>query len=241
MIKPIKIVIVDDHDIVIDGLKSILNPFTYPHRQETKDEIESTSLAKPAYSEKYPFQIVGVAGSGEEMIERIAVLKEVDIVVLDYYMKGMNGLETALELKKRRPGVKVVLFSMEEAAALITEVFACNIEAYVTKGEGRQRLMDAIKKVHAGERVFPSLKSYAGASVPWMMEKNKNTPGNILSKREVEVACLIVNGHTTQQIADALNIAFNTVEVHRSNIYRKLDIKRLAELVRYALENNLCG
>ncbi len=230
MSKPIKLLIADDHDIVLDGLKSILNPFA------------AESAAAPAHPVEHPFQIVGVAESGEAVLARLAQLPDVDVVVLDYYMSGKNGLDTALEIKAKHPAVRVVLFSMEESDLIITEAFAQNLDGYVTKSEGRRRLLDAIKRVHKGERVFPMLKQAKGAAQPWQpVAKTALADTDILSKREREVACLIVQGRTTQQIADTLSIAFNTVEVHRNNIYRKLEINRVAELVKYALENNLCG
>ncbi|MFN0214596.1 MAG: LuxR C-terminal-related transcriptional regulator [Saprospiraceae bacterium] len=234
MSKPIKLLIADDHDIVIDGLKSILNPFAL--QKQSPESISTQSRL----TETHPFQIMGIAGTGEGLLERIKHLPEVDVVVLDYYMDGMNGLDTAMEIKAQFPAVKVVLFSMEESDVIITEAFVRNIDGYVTKSEGRQRLLDAIKRVHKGDRVFPLLKNAKGANKPWMPTKNIPENQHVLSKREKEIACLIVHGHTTQQIADTLDIAFNTVEVHRSNIYRKLEINRVAELVKYALENNLC-
>jgi len=230
MSKPVKILIADDHDIVLDGLKSILNPFA----------TESSSA--PVHADAHPFQIVGVADSGEAALARLAQLPDVDVVVLDYYMSGKNGLDTALEIKAKYPAIRVVLFSMEESDLIITEAFAQNLDGYVTKSEGRRRLLEAIKRVHKGERVFPMLKQAKGAGQPWQPPaRTALADAEILSKREKEVACLIVQGLTTQQIADALNIAFNTVEVHRNNIYRKLEINRVAELVKYALENNLCA
>jgi Response regulator containing a CheY-like receiver domain and an HTH DNA-binding domain len=225
MNRPIKILIADDHEIVLDGLKAILNPF----------------VANAQSPDAHPFQIVGVAESGEGVLARVAQLPELDVVVLDYYMGETNGLDTALAIKAQYPHLKVVLFSMESSDAIVTEAFARNIDGYVTKSEGRQRLLEAIKRVHGGERVFPMLKQPKGAALPWQANKISMSEADILSKREKEVACLIVEGKTTQQIADALNIAFNTVEVHRNNIYRKLDINRVAELVRYALEMGLCG
>ncbi len=235
MSHPIKIIIVDDHEIVIDGLKAILHPgSTQLHRtgEDTLDEAQPITVLPS------PFHIVGIAGSGEELIQWIANVRDVDVVIMDYYMSGMNGLDTAQAVKALRPSVKIIIFSMEESEVIINEAFAAHIDGYVTKGEGRRRLIEAIHRVQKGERVFPNLKLTAA---PWLPEKRIKTGQQILSKREKEVACLIVNGHTTQQIADTLNIAFNTVEVHRNNIYRKLDISRLAELVRMALENKWCS
>jgi len=177
MSKPIKILIADDHDIVLDGLKSILNPFA------------AGSGAAPTHSDAHPFQIVGVAESGEAVLARLAQLPDVDVVVLDYYMSGKNGLDTALEIKAKHPAIRVVLFSMEESDLIITEAFAQNLDGYVTKSEGRRRLLDAIKRVHKGERVFPMLKQAKGAVQPWQpTAKTALSDTEILSKREKEVA-----------------------------------------------------
>lgn len=234
MSKPIRILIADDHDIVIDGLKAIFNPYALNSGQANNSDSHSNPGAR------HLFQIVGIADSGDGLLERITQLPEVDVVVCDYYMNGMNGIDTATQIKLRFPAIKVILFSMEESDVVITEAFARNIDGYVTKGEGRQRLLDAIKRVYRGERVFPMLKN-AKAVKPWQAGKTLLPDKDVLSKREKEVACLIVQGKTTQQIADVLDIAFNTVEVHRNNIHRKLEINRVAELVKYALENGLCG
>lgn len=225
MAQSIKILIADDHEIVLDGLKSILN---------------TTHIQDAAAVERAPFQIIGVAESGEGVLVRLEQLPTVDVVVLDYYMGEMNGLETALVIQQRFPRVKVVLFSMEESDIIITEAFTHNVDAYVTKGEGRQRLVEAIKRVHKGERVFPMLKHAASGKIPWRPVQTAGRAPTVLSKRETEVACQIIQGLTTQEIADVLGIAFNTVEVHRTNIYRKLEINKVAELVKYGLEMGLC-
>jgi len=231
MTRPIKIVIADDHEIVLDGLKAILNP------AKNEPETENNLLSSGINYDKYPFQIVGVAKSGEDLLDRIPALQQADILILDYAMGGMNGLETAIKVKAALPHLKVVLFSMYESDALIKDAFACNIEGYVTKGEGRQRLLDVIKKVYKGEKMYPQLKN-PSASLPFPGKpRTEELP---LSKREREIVCEIVNGASTDEIAKKLNIAFNTVEVHRSNIYRKLDINKMTDLVKIALENNLC-
>lgn len=224
MSKTIKIFIVDDHEIVIDGLKSILNPFLNP--------AQTTASA-------LPFRIIGIANNTEGLLEKIGALRELDVLIIDYYMPPFNGLDIADAVKKAFPAIKVILFSMEESDVIINEAFSKNIDAYVTKSEGRQRLLSAIQKVDKGERVFPPLKTeYSGRKIK--DEAGKSAAGPILSKREIEITCLITKGNTTQEIADALNIAFNTVEVHRNNIHRKLDIHKLTELIQYANKHGLC-
>lgn len=233
MIRPIKIAIADDHEIVLDGLKSILNP----GKSETEDGTSETLSSGTVHYDRYPFQIVAIARSGEDLLDRLPAMKQADILILDYAMGGMNGLETAVRVKAELPHLKVILFSMYESDALIKDAFACNVEGYVTKGEGRQRLLDVIKRVHKGEKMYPQLKNpHAGSPLPGLA-KRAELP---LSKREREIVCAIVDGASTDEISKKLNIAFNTVEVHRSNIYRKLNIKKATDLVKIALENNLC-
>lgn len=229
MTRPIKIAIVDDHEIVLDGLKSILNPVVIG--------IEGASSSATISSDKHPFQIIAIAKSAEDLLDRIPAIQQADIIILDYSMGEMNGLEVAIQVKIAIPHIKVIIFSMYESDALIKEAFACNIEGYVTKGEGRHRLLDVIKRVYKGEKVYPQLrKPSSGFLVP-----GRSTAVELpLSKREREIVCEIVHGASTDEISKKLNIAFNTVEVHRSNIYRKLDIKKVTDLVKIALENNLC-
>ncbi len=233
MNKPIKIVIADDHEVVLDGLLAILNPVRNPAA------TEPALLPNGANYEKHPFQIVGIAKSGEDLLEKISAVRLADVLILDYVMGRMNGLEAAAQVKAQLPHLRVVLFSMHESDALIKEAFACNIDGYVTKGEGRQRLLDAIRRVYKGEKVYPQLKNPNGShQLP--APARSGAAELPLSKREREIVCEIVNGASSQDIAQKLNIAFNTVEVHRSNIYRKLDIKKVADLVKIALENNIC-
>jgi len=234
MSRPVKIVIADDHEIVLDGLKSILNPAV--PESDTKDSDEKSSLFMP---HTYPFQIIGIAQSGEDLLAKISGFRHADILIIDYSMQGMNGLEAAIKVKAELPHIKVILFSMYESDALIKEVFAQNIEGYVTKVEGRKRLLDVIKRVYKGEKVYPQLKNTSGNSTIFISPKTSTDLP--LSKREREIVCEIVNGLTTEKIADKLKISFNTVEVHRNNIYRKLDINKVADLVKIALENNLCS
>lgn len=232
MTRPIKIAIADDHEIVLDGLKAILNP----QKNESQAE-DPLALSRTINYDKYPFQIVGIAKSGEDLLEKLPAIKQADVLILDYAMGGMNGLETALQVKAALPHIRVILFSMYESDALVKDAFACNIEGYVTKGEGRQRLLDVIKRVYKGEKMYPNLKNPAlSPALPGRL-KQADLP---LSKREREIVCEIVNGASTEEIAKKLNISFNTVEVHRSNIYRKLDIKKATDLVKIALENNVC-
>lgn len=230
MTRPIKIAIADDHEIVLDGLKSILNPVKM---EGSEEDASPTSI----HADKHAFQIVAIAKTGEELIDRIPAMRQADVLILDYVMgENMNGLQAAQQVKYALPHLKVILFSMYESDALVKEAFACNIEGYVTKGEGRQRLLDVIRRVFKGEKMYPQLKRPFSDVLP-MMPLNKLP----LSKRELEIVCEIVQGASTDEIAQKLNIAFNTVEVHRSNIYRKLDIRKATDLVKIALEHKICN
>ncbi len=239
MSNPIKVFIVDDHEIVLDGLMSILNPVGAAQREIAADDADTGLLSN---GNRHPFQLMGKASSGADLLERIAKIPFIDVIVMDYALGDMTGLEAAAQVRMSRPTVKVVLFSMYSSDALIKDVFAHGVEGYVTKGEGRRRLLEVIKRVHAGEKVYPDLKNNAGIAIPSMYESPALVvfPSSPLSKREVEVLCEITNGLTSDKISKTLNIAFNTVEVHRANISKKLNLKGIAELTKYALEHDLC-
>ncbi len=232
MNRPIKIVIADDHEIVLDGLKAILAPAMGAPEPEDPGSLLPVGINY----DKHPFQVIGVAKSGEELMARLETIRHADILVLDYAMSGMNGIEAAILAKNAHPHIKVILFSMYESDALIKEALAHQIEGYVTKGEGRQRLLEVIKRVYKGEKMYPLAQKY-NAPLP----RNAKSEDLPLSKREREIVCEIVQGATSEAIAKKLQISFNTVEVHRSNIYRKLGISKMTDLVKIALEYKLCA
>ncbi|UTW65558.1 response regulator transcription factor [bacterium SCSIO 12643] len=206
----IKILIADDHQMFRAGMRSLINSI---------DQME----------------VVGEAASGFETID---FLKEnqADIVLLDYNMPDLTGLESIIEIRKQKIDVKIIMLTMHNKREIIRDVLTAGADGYLLKDSSRQELIDAITEVQAGESYFvndvkDSLKdSYR---IPFEKKVIRLTP------REKDVLKLICEELTTQEIADKLFISVNTVETHRKNLISKTGVKNGIGLVKFALTNGL--
>jgi len=229
----IKIFLVDDHEVVLNGLKAMLNPVAVPVFTATLSTPEAGVVETSG-----EFRVIGTAPDAETMLQRLSHLPAVDLLIVDYELAGMNGVEAAKAAKEQHKHLKTIVFSMHCSQALVQFARQHYVDAFVTKGEGLQRLAEAIRKVMKGHEVYPpvELQDRKSALMPptdQQVPAEKDMP---LSRREREVLCRIAKGMTSQQISKELNIAFNTVEVHRRNLMQKLDIHKVAGLVKYAME-----
>ncbi len=212
----IKILIADDHTMFADGIESILG---------TEDGV----------------QVVGKCYDGGAIFDFLAK-NEVDVLLLDVNLPVMNGIEVCKRLFKENKTIKVLALSMYNEESFITEILNNGAQGYILKNTGRTELLKAIHTVHQGESYFSSAVTQtimAGLLKQQKKEdkKTKNIPK--ISRREKEVLRLIVQEHTTQEIANELFISLKTVESHRSNLLAKLNARNTAGLVRVTLENNL--
>jgi len=204
----IKIIIADDHKIVLDGLTSIIN---------TNDEIE----------------IVGKALNGIQVIELLKT-NSVDAVVLDIEMPEMDGVETAKIIKENYPQIKILILTMYNEIGFIRKILEAGAHGYILKNKGKEELVTALKSIcngmdYFGEEVSKTLFSSM---------RNKNVNGEIkLTKKETEVLKLIANGDTTPIISQKLFIANTTVETHRRNLIEKTGVKGTKGLIKFAIEN----
>jgi len=211
----IKILAVDDHPIVIGGLKLSL--------QDAKD-IE---FIGEAYSEAELYTILQQCSP--------------DILILDLNIKGDNSISYLDRIYEIKPHVKIIIFSSYNTPSLVQSALKNKIHGYVLKDTPRDELIRAIYKINAGEKYIPpSIKiknSETGESpnnlIDDFLKKNN------LSQRELEVIKLIVKGLTSEDIAAKLFISKHTVQSHRKNILRKLSLHNKAEIVKFAYENNL--
>jgi len=210
--------LVDDHDMVRQGIESIV---------KTDDQLCITKTAK----------------SGIEALEVLEVLDGQEgnphIILMDIFMPEMNGLVTATKIKERFPGIKIIMLSMEISSEYVKTAFQNNIEGYLPKNADIDILLRAIKIVHQGgtfydDRVKDYIFKYYVGDEETSVPKIQN-----LSDREVQVLKLIANGVANKEIGEKLFISPKTVEAHRNNILKKLNLKSTADLIKFSIAKNL--
>ena len=207
----IRVIIADDHKILVDGLKAFL-------------DIESD------------IDVVAVALNGEEVIDLLGKNLEIDVVVLDIEMPQMDGIVTTQQIKKQFPETKVVILSMYKKKEFILQLFQLGVNGYILKNRGKEELVAAIHTVYRDAPYFPLDIMKIITENPFL--KKRIEPK--LTSRELEILCLVAQAHSAKEIGGALNIERVTVEAHIRNIKGKLNLKRSGELIRYALKNEIC-
>lgn len=215
MTKQIRVFLVDDHEVVLDGLSALFN--TGPeHLRE--------------------FAVAGRATSGPEAIERLQRLPNVDLVLLDMSMPEMDGIETAKQLKAVLPNLKIVFLTMFNSRELLGRAIQVGAEGYILKESDKEYLFTALKRIHAGETVLPPA-SKVGGFAP-QAQVGKVDIGDF-TKRELQIIDLICRELSGREIAEHLNISANTIEVHRRNIMSKMGVDNVVGLVKFALAHGL--
>ena len=207
----VTLAIVDDHQIVIDGLKSLLHG--HPVFQV---EIETTE----------PLLMKG-------LLEK----KAVDILLTDVMMPGMNGAELAKTIHQRFPKIKILALSMSGQGDLVNQMInESDISGYVLKNIGKQELLTALEKISAGGIYFGDevLNEMLKSS-----DRKRSSEEARLTLREVEIIKLIEKEYSNKKIADTLFLSERTVETHRKNIFRKTKTSSLIGLIKYAYEHKL--
>jgi len=210
MDKPIRVVIVDDHQVVLDGFIA---------RLETEEDIE----------------VVGSASNGVEAIEVVKSLVP-DVVLMDVSMPLMNGIDATAVIKEEMPDVKVLMLTMHDNREYIMKVMQVGAVGYMLKEICARRMVQAIKTVYQGSTYFCESVTQTLFSQEVIPSSNKPNP---LSRREEAILKLVAEGKSSKAIASLLNISYRTVETHRQNIKHKLDLHSTAELAKYALEKGI--
>jgi DNA-binding NarL/FixJ family response regulator len=204
-----RLVLVDDHAILRDGLRAILTG--------------------------KGLNVVGEASNGLEAIELAESLKP-DIIVMDISMPALNGIDATREILKRSPQAKVIVLSMNIEKRYVLACLRAGAAAYVVKSKAASSLVEAIDAVSRGESYLsPSISK---SVVDAYLEKDE-PPADPLSIREREVLQLIAEGQNVKEIGSLLGISAKTAESHRANIMQKLDIHDIAGLVRYAVQQGI--
>jgi DNA-binding NarL/FixJ family response regulator len=218
----IKILLVDDHKIIRDGIKSLL-----------KEEAD--------------IQVIGEASNGRELIDMLPKV-EVDVILMDINMPVMDGFETTKYVTANCPDIKVLVLSMLDHENYISRMMEVGALGYLLKNTGRDELLHAIKMVASGNTYICSdiainlLKIINDGSVPKVEEPQPNlekTTNTELSKREIEVLKLIAEGFTNAEIADKLFTSKRTIESHRQKLIEKTHAKNTAALIKYAISKGL--
>lgn len=205
-----RILIADDHDVVRSGVRTIL---------EGHDGWE----------------VVGEARDGKEAIDQAQAIRP-DVVVLDYGLPLVNGVEAARQIRGRLPGVEVLIFTMHDTDSLIREVLEVGARGFLLKSDAKQFLISAVESLAAHKPFFTGTVSETLLET-YLSKKAAN--GSALSSREKAVVQLIAEGKTNKQIADILSVSTKTVETHRAMALRKLNLDTTAALIRYSIRNKL--
>lgn len=214
MMKKISIIIADDHTLIRDGIKSLL---------QSVDE----------------FEVVGEATDGDELIQFIDTL-DPEIVVLDITMPKKTGIEVITEVKKYNNRVKFIVLSMHDNPEYVLKCVQSGALSYLLKNTDHEEIIKAVKAVSAGQKYFsPDIYSIIlnGLANPELIKANQLA--ETLTKRELEVLKEVSMGLSTKLIADKLFISVRTVETHRINLMKKLDVHNSAELIKKAMDLNL--
>lgn len=204
-----RIAIVDDHDLFRDGLKLVL------------DQVEQ-------------FTVVLCAPSGQRLLEALRENCTPDVVLMDMCMPAMDGVETTIEALRLRPGLKIIALTMYSDQLHFNGIVQAGASGFVLKNASKNELKNAILEVCAGREYFS--ESIAGRLT---LQSERIGAEPLLTRREFEILELICRGWTTQHIADVLSISGKTVEVHRSNIFRKAQVHNVAQLIIWALRHRL--
>ncbi|MDR8389620.1 response regulator transcription factor [Aliifodinibius sp. S!AR15-10] len=211
----IQIMIADDHKIIRDGIKSMLE-------------------------NKHGFDIVAEATDGEEAIAQCADTG-IDLIIMDVNMPGKNGIEATQHIKRKYPEIKILALTMMKEDEHIRQMIQAGASGYILKNSGSDELVEAIEKVMDDKHYFSSDATYSVMMdlVETGGKKKKSGDPTDLTDRELEVLELITHEYTNQEIAEELTISVRTVDAHRRNILQKTGARNAAGLVRFALENNL--
>lgn len=200
---PIRILLVDDHQLVRDGLRARLS-----------------AVGR--------FDVVAEAASAEEALAA-ANTQEIDLALMDINLKGVSGIEATARFHAGHPGIAVIMLSMHDKAEYVLQAIQAGARGYVLKDAPATDIIAAIDSAAEG-KVYYSAALQISPSGP-------SSPLLLLTAREKDVLQRIAQGHSNKEIARELDLSVRTVETHRWNIKRKLDIDGQADLIRFALEN----
>lgn len=212
----IKVILADDHQMFLDGLASLL-------------------------AQLQDVEVIATANSGKEVMEKLTGLSP-DLVIVDINMPVMNGLETTRKIKEKHPHIKVLGLTMENDLQLVTGMLEAGASGYILKNTGKTELELALRQVMKGEPYLSQTISNQLAQNLLRNFQQKNEvedPLKSLTERELEILKLIALEHSNSEIADLLFISPKTVETHRKNLMRKIEVKNSLGVYKFAVKHKL--
>ena len=208
----VRILLADDHDVVRRGLRGLLE-------------------AQPGW------EVCGEARTGREAVALASQLRP-DVMVLDLAMPDLNGLEATRRIRQEWPETEVLIFTMHHTDQLVRDVLAAGARGYILKSDGAEQLIAAVLAlVH--HRPFFTARVSEALLDSYLRGADGEAAAGVLTAREREVVQLLAEGRGNKEVAEALGISIKTAETHRAAIMRKLGLGSLAELVRYAIRNQI--
>ena len=209
-----EIILIDDHKIVRDGIRMLLES---SDKNKIIGEYDSFTQFTDSQSKKIP-----------------------DVYILDISMPDINGIEASRIIKTENPNAKIIILSMYNNEEFVLKAISAGANAYLPKNISKRELLNAVEKVANGEEYFA--EEIQKIIIKSMMQKSNSIDVpklNTLSKREVELLKLIVEGKTNKEIADELFISVRTVESHKNHIMVKLELKNQVELIKFAIKEGI--
>ena len=210
----IKIILADDHALIRDGLKSLLD-------RETDLEI------------------IGEASNGREMV-RLAEEEKPNVIIMDISMPELNGIEATRQIRELDEEMKIIALSVHTEVNFVRQMLQAGASGYLVKHSDFKELVHAIRIVARGEMYLsPRISDQVVQDYIRNLSEKKPTAFSVLSDREREILQMLAEGKTKHEIADILFLSVKTIESHRQNIMNKLEIDRFSDLVRYAIREGL--
>ena len=206
-----RIIIVDDHDAVRRGVRQLLE-------------------TKPYYV------VVGEASNGRAGLE-LAKETRPDIAIVDYSIPELNGLDLSYALKREFPKIEILLYTMHDREEIIIDVLRAGVRAFILKSDAERHLIAALDALSIRRSYFSG--AISDTLLDQFLESKPNAFASILTHREREVVQQVAEGRINKEIAVRLNISVKTVETHRASAMHKLKLRATADLVRYAVRNQL--
>jgi DNA-binding NarL/FixJ family response regulator len=208
---PLSILIADDHAVVRAGLRTLLE-------------------SRPGW------EICAEAADGRDAVEKAAKHKP-RVAILDIGMPLLNGVEATRQISKSSPATQILILTMHESDDLVQQVVQAGARGFILKDEADRVLLDAVLALSQHKPFFSSRVSEAAATSD--ASDNAKSSRSRLTPREREILQLLAEGKSNKEVANLLSISVNTAEAHRANIMLKLDFHSLAELIMYAIRNNI--